>query len=193
MYTLTQSLGCLAGMAAILSSVTAQATEFNRFQPEQSTITFVYKQMQVPLEGNFKHFSAQLSFDPAKPTAAKAEINIELASIDAGSAEANDEVAGALWFNTKTFPTARFVAATIKPLGNNRFDVAGKMSIKGKTLDVSTPATFRREGNTAVFEGGFVLKRADFGIGEGMWADFGAVANEVQIKFHLAASAASKK
>jgi hypothetical protein len=34
-----------------------------------------------------------------------------------------------------------------------------------------------------------VLKRADYGIGEGMWADFGTVANEVQIKFQLVAVA----
>lgn len=183
----------LAGMAALFSAITAQATEFNRFQLEQSSISFVYKQMNVPLAGGFKQFNAQLSFDPAQPAAAKAEINIELASIDAGSAEANDEVAGALWFNTKTFPTARFVAATIKPLGNNRFEVVGKMSIKGKTRAITTPATFHQDGTRAVFEGNLVLQRADFGIGEGMWADFGTVANEVQIKFHLVATAASKQ
>jgi polyisoprenoid-binding protein YceI len=188
MNTVLKSVALLA-----LLSGAAHAVEFNTLRAEQSRMTFVYKQMNVPIEGNFTRFSGQLSFDPAKPTLAKATLEIELASIDVGSAEGNDEVAGKLWFNTKQFPTARFVATSIKPLGNNRFDVAGKMSIKGRTRDASTPATFRQEGTNGVFEGSFVLKRADYGIGEGMWADFDAVANEVQIKFRLVASSAANK
>ncbi len=174
------------------ASGAVRAAEFNQLQTDKSTVSFVFKQMNVPVEGQFKRFKGQLGFDPAKPAAARAELEIELASIDAGSPEANDEVAGKLWFNTKAFPVARFVVASIKPLGNNRFDVAGKMSIKGKTQDVSAPATFRQEGSQGVFEGGFALKRADYAIGEGIWADFGTVANEVQIKFRLVAAAAGK-
>lgn len=182
-----------AALLALLSGA-AHAAEFNTLRPEQSRMAFVYKQMNVPIEGSFKRFSGQLNFDPAKPTLAKATLEIDLASIDVGSAEGNDEVAGKLWFNTKQFPVARFVSASVKPLGSNRFEVAGKMSIKGRTLDASTPATFRQEGTNAVFEGGFVLKRADYGIGEGMWADFGTVVNAVHIKFRLVASSiASKK
>jgi polyisoprenoid-binding protein YceI len=67
------------------------------------------------------------------------------------------------------------------------------MSIKGRTLDAKTPGTFHQEGSNGVFEGSFVLNRGDYGIGEGSWADFGTVANEVQIKFRLVASATSKK
>ncbi len=154
---------------------------------------FSYKQMNVPMEGSFKRFSGQLRFDPAKPALANATLDIDLARIDTGSTEGDEEVAGKLWFNTKQFPAARFVSTSVKPLGGDRFDVTGKMSIKGKTHDVSTPATFRQQGAAGVFEGSFVLKRADYGIGEGMWADFGTVANEVQIKFRLVAVAAGKK
>lgn len=179
--------------AALLAAGSAQAVEFNQFQAEKSTVGFVFKQMNVPVEGRFKRLKGQLAFDPAKPAAARAEIELDIAGIDAGSPEANDEVGGKLWFNAKAYPTARFVAASIKPLGSNRYEVAGKMSIKGHTLDAVAPATFRQDGNDAVFEGAFTLKRADYGIGEGMWADFGTVANEVQIKFRLVASAAAKK
>jgi polyisoprenoid-binding protein YceI len=186
-------IAAAAGLAALLLAAGARATEFNQLQPDKSAVTFAYKQMNVPMEGRFNRFSSRISFDPSKPTAAQAEIAIELASIDTGSPEGNDEVAGKLWFNTKQFPVARFVASSIKPLGSNRFEVAGKMSIKGRTHDVTTPATFRQAGPQGVFEGSFVLKRADYGIGEGMWADFGTVANEVQIKFRLVAAAAAGK
>ena len=33
----------------------------------------------------------------------------------------------------------------------------------------------------------------DFAIGDGVWADFGPVANEIQIKFHLVVTAAPNK
>ena len=186
-------IASIAGVAALLLAGGVHATEFNQLQPDKSAVTFAYRQMNVPMEGRFKRFTGRISFDPAKPALAQAEIDIELASIDTGSAEGNDEVAGKLWFNTRQFPVARFVSTSIKPLGNNRFDVSGNMSIKGRTHVATTPATFRQAGPQGVFEGSFVLKRADYGIGEGMWADYGTVANEVQIKFRLVAAAAAGK
>lgn len=169
------------------------AIEFNTLRVDQSRVDFLYKQMNVPMEGRFKRFSGQLKFDPAQPTLAKAAIEIQLASIDTGSTDGDAEVAGKLWFNTAQYPFARFVSSAVKPLGNNRYQVTGKMSIKGRTREITAPATFRQHGANGVFEGSFVLKRADFGIGEGMWADFSTVANEVQIKFRLVATSAAMK
>ena len=178
-------------LCVMATTLPACAVEFNQFQANKSALSFVSKQMNVPVEGQFKSFRSKIAFDPAKPAAAKAEFEIDLASIDAGSKDANDEVATKAWFDTKAFPIAKFTATSVKPLGNNRYEVAGKMSIKGRTLDLITPVTLRQEGNSASFEGSLVLKRADYAIGEGMWADFGTVANEVQIKFRLVAIAAA--
>ena len=166
----------------------AQAIEFNQLQPAKSSLSFVSKQMNVPVEGQFKSFRSKLAYDPTKPAAAKAEFEIDMASIDAGSKDANDEVAGKAWFNTKAFPVAKFVSTSVKPLGGNRLEIAGKMTIKGKTLDLTTPITVTQQGNAATFDGSLVLKRADYGIGDGIWADFGTVANEIQIKFRLVAT-----
>ncbi len=180
-------------VGALLSiAPAAHAIEFNQFQASKSALAFVSKQMNVPVEGQFKSFRSKIAFDPAKPAAAKAELEIDLASIDAGSKDANDEVAGKAWFNTKEFPVAKFVATSVKPLGANRFELVGKMTIKGRTLDAVMPASFRLDGSTGVFEGSFILKRADYAIGEGIWADFGTVANEITIKFRLVAAAAAK-
>ena len=193
MNTSTTKILLLVNLLGFLLISVVQASEFNQIQPDKSTVSFVFKQMNVPVEGNFKRFKSQINFDPAKPALAKAEIEIDISSIDAGSDEANDSVADKLWFNTKQFPVARFVSSSVKPLGNNRFEVSGKMSIKGRTLDAKTPAAFHLEGNNGVFEGSFVLNRGDYKIGEGSWSDFGTVANEVQIKFRLVASATGKK
>ncbi|HJV94046.1 MAG TPA: YceI family protein, partial [Azonexus sp.] len=154
---------------ALSTALSAQAIEYNQVQANKSNVAFVYKQMGVAVDGKFKKFSSQLSFDPAKPAAAKASFDVELASVDTGAPEGDDEVAGKQWFNTKAFPTARFVSASVKPLGGNRYEVAGQLSIKGKTQDVVVPATFTPNGNSGVFDGSFTIRRADFSIGEGIW------------------------
>jgi polyisoprenoid-binding protein YceI len=175
-------------LAALLIATQAAAVEFNTIRAEQSRLGFGYKQMGVAMDGSFRKFSAQLAFDPAKPAAARVAIDVDLASIDTGSSEGDSEVAGKQWFDTKTHPTARFVSSTVKPLGGNRYEVTGQMSIKGRSRDVTTIASFAPQGNTAAFDGAFVLKRADFAIGEGPWADFDTVANEIQIRYRILAT-----
>ena len=190
---LFRNLSLAALLATGLVAQPASAIEFTQVQAEKSRLTFVFKQMGVSVDGRFRRFPTQLRFDPAKPAAAMAQMDIDLGSVDAGSPEANDEVAGKAWFNTKAFPTARFTASSIKPLGGYNYEIAGKVSIKGNSRDVTAPATVRLEGNTAIIDGALTLKRADFAIGEGMWADFGTVANEIQVKFHLVALAPATK
>lgn len=167
---------------------TAQAVEFGQLLADKSQISFVSKQMGVPMDGRFRKFSAALAFDPTRPAQAATRVDIDLGSIDAGSKDANDEVVGKNWFNVKNFPTASFVSSAVKPLGGDRYEVAGKLTIKGKTQDVVAPATFRQEAGNGVFDGAFTLKRLDFALGEGPWSDIGTVANEVQVRFHLVAA-----
>ncbi len=178
-----QSLRKTLLLVTLLASAPVSALEYAAVDAAKSNLSFVYKQMGVPVDGSFKKFAVQLRFDPAKPQTGNASIELDLASIDAGSPDANDEVASKLWFNTKTFPKATFTSSEIKALGGNRYEIRGKMNIKGKTLDASAPFTF----TNGVADGAFVLKRGDYAIGEGMWADYGTVANEIQIKFRFTA------
>lgn len=170
-------------------AVSAHAMQFSAVQPASSQISFVSKQMGVPVEGRFGKFAAQLAFDPARPDASKARIDVDLGSIDAGSADANKEVRGKNWFNTASYPTASFVASSVKPLGGDRYEVRGQLSMKGRSKDTVAVFNLKQNGKTAVFEGAFPFKRSDFGIGEGAWADPGIVADDVQVRFRLLASA----
>lgn len=173
---------------ALATAFAAQAAEYTQVQADKSAINFTYKQMGVAVDGKFKRFSSQLAFDPARPASASASFDVDLASVDTGAPEGDDEVAGKPWFNTKAFPTARFVSTGVKPLGGNKYEVAGQLSIKGKTQPVVVPATFTAQGKSGVFDGSFSIRRADFAIGEGSWAKFDIVANDVLIKFHITAN-----
>lgn len=184
---LALGFAALIGLSTLFSPA-AQAVEYSQVQAEKSAINFTYRQMGVAVDGRFKRFTSQLSFDPAKPAAAKAVFEVDLASVDTGAAEGDEEVAGKPWFNTRAFPTARFVSDSVKDLGNRRYEVTGQLTIKGRTQGVVFPATFTPQGNSGVFEGAFTIRRADFSIGEGAWAKFDIVANDVQIKFRITAS-----
>jgi polyisoprenoid-binding protein YceI len=175
-------------LLAALAAPSAHAVEYRTVLPKQSSISFEFRQMGVPVKGGFKRFTAQMVFDPAKPEAACAQIEIDLASIDAGSSEADEESAGKLWFNRSAYPKATFVSSQVRALGNNRYEMRGTLTLKGRSREMVVPVTYAPGKNAATFDGGFVLKRLDFGIGEGLWADVATVANEVQVKFRIAAS-----
>ncbi|MEN9317020.1 MAG: hypothetical protein RIS35_3413 [Pseudomonadota bacterium] len=182
-------LSGLAPLALWCAASSAQAVEYGRIQADKSQIGFTYQQMGVKMDGRFRRFTAELAFDPAKPAAARAVLDVELASIDAGSPDADQEIVGKSWFDVKSFPRARFVSGTIRALDASRYEVAGKLTIKGVTRDVTVPATFTSQSGTAVFEGTFPIRRGDFTIGEGVWSKFDVVGNDVVVRFRLVAGA----
>lgn len=176
---------------SVAFAAAAQAAEYNQVQADKSRIAFSYTQMGVTMDGHFKTFSSQMSFDPAQPANAKAVIDVDLASIDTGVEEADAEVAGKPWLNIPAFPTARFESGSVTALGDDRYEVSGKLTIKGQTRDILVPARFTAQGPFGVFDGTFTIRRGDFAIGEGSWSAFDVVANDIQIKFQITATSGS--
>jgi len=164
---------------------TVLAAEFNVVQLDKSSVTFVSKQMGVPVEGRFKAFTAQINLDTTKPESGKAQIEIELAGIDVGSSDANDEAKGKAWFNIREFPSAKFTSGGIKSVGNGRYEAAGKMTIKGRTRDVVAPFSAKVDGGHLLIDGTIPILRLQYGIGDGIWSDTGTVADEVQVRFRF--------
>lgn len=175
--------------ALSLAALNASAAEFNTIDAARSKLSFAYSQMGVNMDGSFSRFAAKLKFDPAKPTAAQASFDVQVASVDAGAPDANKELASKDWFDSARHPVAHFESTRIAPLGGNRYQVTGNLTIKGRSHEVTAPVSFTPNGNSAVLEGSFAIKRSDFAIGEGGWADFSIVANAIQIRFNLLANA----
>jgi polyisoprenoid-binding protein YceI len=175
-------------IAALAMSFAAAAASAQTVDYAKSQLTFAGKQMGVPTEGRFKKYTVKLAFDPKKPEAAKIDVEVDVASIDTGANETDTEVKKPTWFNAAAFPTAKFVATSVKQISPGRFEASGKLSIKGIGQDVRIPFTAQSSGGTTTFEGGFTLLRLQFKVGEGVWGDTDTVANEVQIRFRLIAS-----
>jgi polyisoprenoid-binding protein YceI len=167
-----------------------------RIDAGKSTVSVAFRQMNVPVEATFRKFTARIDFDLTRPADAKASIDIDIPSFDLGDAEYNREVLKKEWFNAAQFPKASFVVSTIRasagvPAGTG-YDVAGKLTIKGKTADVRFPLTVRQDKGGQTFDGAFAIKRLAFNIGEGEWKDTGMVADEVTIRFHVVTTSSSQ-
>jgi len=175
-------------LASLLGlSVAATAATLLKTDPAKSSVSAVFKQMNVPVEAKFKKFNIAIDYNPATPDASKATVDIDTASIDIGDPEYNKEVAKKEWFNAAQFPKATFVSSGIKAAGAGKLTVTGKLNIKGKATDVTFPLSVKSEGGKYTFDGALPIKRLTYNIGEGEWKDTSMVADEVTIKFHVAA------
>jgi len=172
----------LAGLLVVAAAASAAVLKAD---PAKTTVSAVFKQMNVPIESKFKKHNIVIDYNAATPDTSKASVEVETASLDLGDAEMNREVAKKDWFNSAQFPKATFVSTAIKGAGAGKLNVSGKLTIKGKAADVSFPLTVKTEGGKQVFEGALPIKRLAFNVGEGEWKDTGMVADEVTIKFHV--------
>ena len=179
-------------LAGLLVGATVLAQAQTKLLPAQSEISFTVKQMGVPLDGRFRKFDAQMNFDVAKPETSKIAFTVDMGSATMGSAETDGELPKAPWFNTPKFPQATFQSSAVKAMGPGKFEVSGKLNIKGNVRDVVVPVTLIASGASTTAQGAFAIKRLAFKVGEGDWADTSMVADEVQIKFKLALSGVGK-
>lgn len=186
----TRLLRAVLRVALLLASaqVSAQGT-VARLLPAASEIVFVSRQMGAPVEGRFERFDARVELDtgnPAHPAVGRVELTVATASATLGVAEIDAELRKPAWLDVARHPQAHFVSRAIVAAGPGRWDVAGVLTIKGATRELRVPVTLEHTGATAVARGGFAIRRTEFGIGSGEWADTSLVADEVQLRFKIA-------
>ncbi len=178
--SLARAACVLAALAAMPLLATAQTVDLAK-----SEISFGFKQENVPGNGKFRKFTAQITFDAAKPEATRANIDVDVTSVELGDAGWNSDIQGASWFNTKQFPKAAFVVNGAKALGGGRYEAPAKFTLKGITRDVLASFSAKSDAGGTFLEGAVPLKRNDFKIGDGPWADTTVVANEVAVRFKV--------
>ena len=158
-------------------------------QTAGSEIAFTTRQMGVPVEGKFGKFSAQVVLDPKQPEIGNVVFVIDTGSARFGSAELDAEVPKATWLNVPKFPQATFQSTAIKAAGAGRFEVTGRLTIKGATQTVVVPVQVAQaagaSGTTSTATGNFAIKRLAFKVGDGDWTDTSLLADDVQIRFKL--------
>ena len=166
------------GAAAFSLAAPAQATDY--VQAPGSTLTFATRYQGEVFVGRLPAFSTKLSFDPKQLATAKLEVNIPLAGVSVANPDGDDTLKGAEFFNAAKFPQARFSASKFRSLGGGKYAADGSLTLRG----ISKPVTLTfswTAGAKPVLLGQATVKRLDFGVGGGEWADTELLPNEVAV------------
>ncbi|MBI3678614.1 MAG: YceI family protein [Proteobacteria bacterium] len=154
----------------------------------KSHIAFSVNWSGQPLRGEFKSWKADIDFDAADLTHARADVTINTTSATTGDGEIDSALQGALGLGTSDFPSARFQTAKIAGKGQNRYEAAGQLTLKGITKSLTLPFTLTLNGDSAHMVGTTHLIRTDFNVGGGEYASEKTVSHDVTVSIDLTAA-----
>ena len=167
-----------AALVAAIAAAPAQAADY--VQAPGSTLVFASSYDGEVFTGKFGGFNTTLSFDPAKLAGSKLDVTINLAGSATGNGERDSTLLGADFFNVARFAQARYTASKFRALGGNQYAADGTLSLRGISKPVTLTFTWT-PGAQPVLNGKATVKRLDFGVGGGDWADTGTIPNEVAV------------
>lgn len=180
----TLATGCLVALALAAPSFAADYA-----QAPGSTLTFATKYQGEVFVGRLPSFSTRLSFDPKQLATARLDVTIPLAGVTVANPDGDDTLKGADFFNIARFPQARFNASKFRSLGGNQYAADGTLSLRGVDKPVTLTFTWTA-GAKPVLMGKATVKRLDFGVGGGEWADTELLPNEVAVSTKVVFAAA---
>lgn len=137
------------------------------------------------LPGEFRDFDVVLQFDPAHSDEGSLRVTVDLAAADMGDPEMNGILADPVWFHSARFEEAIFRSDTIVARDDGAFVADGVLSLKGREQPVSVPFVWQNSAGAAEMRGELVLRRTDFDVGSGEWADGDAIGLDVRLKFDI--------
>ena len=172
----------LAALIGVALATPVTAAQYN--VAAGSSLGFTGSFQGEGFDGTFRTFTAVIHYDAADLAKAKFEVDIDLASVVTGDSDRDGALPDGDFFDVKRFPTARFVTTAFRQSGA---DVVadGTLSLKGASKPVSLQVVFKPNGEGATLDVTTTLKRLDFNVGAGEYADTSTIGNEVKVKGHL--------
>jgi len=178
-------IACFLG--AILFAHTPSKAANWQIDVAKSSIHFTAQQAGEAFTGHFNRFTLAIGFDPDAPSEGTIHAEIDLSSVEAGSAERNQALPGQDWFFAEKFPVAIFKSNTIQKTDSGRYEAHGTLTLRGISRTISLPFKFHQTGVTAAVEARASLDRSLFGVGTGVWADEKWVKHRVQVDITIMA------
>ena len=122
--------------------------------------------------GQFTNVSADLTLDPANPSASTLTASVPLADVDPADDALKAHLLTPDFFDVAQFPTASFVATAIVVDSDDatEADVTGNLTLHGVTRPVTLEVQFNQAGPSmgnvykVGFDGETTIKRSEFGI-----------------------------
>lgn len=150
-----------------------------------ATLTFEGTYQGEAFEGRFERFTPTIVFDPAALDTARFDVEIDITSAKTGVSDYDSTMQESEFFDSKSWPTARFVAKTFRKTGESTYEADAELTIRDKTVPLVFPFRFTVDGDSARLASTVNLNRLDFDVGTGDWADTSLIANEVDVMVDL--------
>lgn len=173
----------LATLLALALPFSAAATDY-AVQPAASTLGFSDTFQGEAFNGHFGQWTAAISYDPANLAGSKFDVEVVLASVKTGDKDRDGALPGTDFFDVAKFPKAHFVSTGFHQNGA-RVIADGNLTLRGVTRPVSLDVTFKPQGKGATLDVAGTVRRLDFGVGGGDYADTSVIGADVKITAHL--------
>lgn len=136
-----QRIALAAAAASLFAAAGVQAAPSTyAIDPTHTFVTFEAPHFGTSTNrGRFDKTSGTVTFDRAGKSG-KVDVTIETASINTGVAPFNKHLQGDDFFASEQFPTARFVGDKFVFNGDKVTEVAGQLTLRGKTHPVTLKA-----------------------------------------------------
>lgn len=172
------------GLPALFLAATAVAAlpafAADYVQAPGSTLAFATQYDGETFTGTFPGFTTKLSFDPANLAASSLDVTIPLAGAKTGNDDRDGTLRGADFFDVAKFAQARYTATKFRSLGGNDYAADGTLELRGVRKPVTLAFTWT-PGKAPVLVGKATVKRLDFGVGRGDWADTSLIPDAVAV------------
>ncbi|MCW8808324.1 MAG: YceI family protein [Rhodanobacter sp.] len=170
-------------LLALALPCAAAATDYT-VRPKLSRLTFHGIYQGEAFEGHFDQWTAAISYDPADLEHSKFEVEVTTASAHTGDHDQDSALPGPSFFDVKKFPTAHFVTTGFRRQGNQVI-ADGQLTIRDVTRPVSLSVAFVPQGTGASLAVAGTVRRLDFDMGTGEYADTSVIGPDVKVTAHL--------
>ena len=168
------------------ASAAARAWELDT---DHSNVYFSIEHIYAKVQGRFNTIAATVHFDPANLKESRFDFEIKVDSIDTGINQRDDHLRSADFFASSDHPLITFTSKAVTAAGEGVYQVAGTLTVKGKSRDLVLPLTFAGVKDhpaapgkqVAGFNGRLSVDRLALGVGDGKFYKMGLLGKEVEV------------
>ena len=185
----------LSLMAVLALASPAFAAETYNVDPLHSNVMFQIRHLLSKVTGKFNDVQGTVQIDRDDPAASSVTFTIKSESIDTANERRDKHLRSDAFFDVANHPTITFESTTVKPLGDDNYEVTGSFTMRGVTKEIVIPVEVLGEmkdpwGNQRMgFETSITINRKDYGVSFNQVLDQGGLmlGDDVKITINLEA------
>jgi len=176
-------------LSLLVVPVAYSANDSWELDKAHSNVYFSIDHIFSKVNGNFNDFSTEIVFNPDDLGKSRFVFTINVDSINTNISKRDKHLLSADFFDEGKYSTMTFTSTSVTAGDGGLFNVAGKLTVKGKDYDLTLPLVLAGvKDHPAVpgkevtgFNGTVVIDRLVYGVGAGKFYKMGVVGKDVEV------------